>query len=72
MFDHLEEEVSDKTLRDLFSRQVEKSKVVAEDFAHYKRAGKRHDDHSSQFLRDAIERVVDNSHQKNMVEERRH
>eukprot|EP00974_Lingulodinium_polyedra_P109420 10587568-Lingulodinium_polyedra.AAC.1 len=52
--DHLEEEVSDKTLRDLLFRQAEKSKVLAEDLAHYKRVGKRHDDHSYQFLRDAL------------------
>eukprot|EP00974_Lingulodinium_polyedra_P074229 7193495-Lingulodinium_polyedra.AAC.1 len=66
MIDRLEEEVSDKTLRDLLFRQAEKSKVLAEDVAHYKRVGKRPDDHSYQFLRGAIERAVDNSHQKNI------
>eukprot|EP00974_Lingulodinium_polyedra_P115057 11142226-Lingulodinium_polyedra.AAC.1 len=57
IIDHLEEEVTDKTLRDLLFRQAEQSKVLAEDIAHYKRVGKRHEDHSYQFLRDAIERA---------------
>ena len=61
----------EKTLRDLLFRQVEKSSALAEDIAHYKRIGKQHPDYSYRFLRDAIERSVENSHQRKIVEERR-
>eukprot|EP00974_Lingulodinium_polyedra_P008226 783136-Lingulodinium_polyedra.AAC.1 len=45
IIDHFEAEVTDNALRDLLFRQAEKSKVLAEDIAHYKRVGKRHEDH---------------------------
>ena len=60
-----------KTLRDLLFRQVEKSAALAEDVAHYKRVGKQHPDHSYRFLRDMIERSVENSHQRKIVEAHR-
>ena len=48
ILDHLEGDTlitlhanSEKTLRDLLFRQVEKSVALAEDIAHYKRVGKR-------------------------------
>ena len=78
ILDHLEGDVlstlhanGEKTLRDLLCRQVEKSAAMAEDVAHYRRVGKSHQDHSYRFLRDMIERSVDNSHQRKIVEERR-
>ena len=78
ILDHLEGDTSttlhangEKTLRDLLFRQVEKSASLAEEVAHYKRVGKQHQDHSYRFLRDAIERAVENSHQRKIVEERR-
>ena len=78
ILDHLEGDTlitlhanGEKTLRDLLFRQVEKSTALAEDVAHYKRVGKSHADHSYRFLRDMIERSVENSHQRKIVEERR-
>ena len=58
-------------MRGILFRHVDKSTSLAEDVAHYRRCGIRHDDHSYKFLRDAIERAVDTSHQRKIVEERR-
>ena len=78
ILDHLEGDTletlhanGDKTLRDLLFRQVEKSPALADDVAHYKRVGIRHEDQSYKFLRDVIERAVDTTHQRKIVEERR-
>merc|ERR1712026_268457 len=78
ILDHLEGDTvvtlhanGEKTLRDLLFRQVEKSSALSEDVAHFKRVGKKHEDHSYKFLRDAIERSVDTSRQRKIVEERR-
>ena len=61
----------EKSLRDILFRQVEKSTVLSEDIAHYKRVDYSHPDRSYKFLRSAIERYIKNSHQKKLAEERR-
>ncbi len=62
--------IQDRLLRDLFLEQVSRSKVLADDVAHYHRL-KPEDEHKTlDFLRDAVERSIKLSEDKAVVTER--
>ena len=62
IIDHMEEDISMRAWRDLLYRQMDKATALADDMARFKRVGTLHPDKSCEFLRDAIERHINNTH----------
>ncbi len=62
--------IQDRLLRDLFLEQVSRSKVLAEDVAHYHRLKPEDENKTLDFLRDAVERSIKLSEDKAVVTER--
>jgi hypothetical protein len=72
ILDNLEEaeHISEKTERDLFDRQVAKSKMLESDGAWFRRHPNT-DDHTYEFSRNSVERCIENDrNEKNMTSPR--
>ena len=62
--DNMEEAVTDNVKRDLIYVQMNKSKALAEDMAHFRRQVMGHPDRTYEYLRRSIERHLENTKQE--------
>ena len=71
IIDHMEERITDNCKRDVMAGHVQNSEALKEDYAHFKRVGRTHSDHSAAYLRKAIERHIMNTRQIKNVQLRK-
>ena len=68
--DNLEDRaaITDNMLRDVLKDKIANSVVLQHDFAHFKRVGRQHADHSYEFLRAMMTRYQTVQHQERMLD----